>query len=82
MCWKVLRTLEGRTIHQLADARRSGAKRSRAVFALSLVALAGVLAGLAAVFGAGRSGSTCLGVAAVSLVAAAAWGISAVPLGS
>ncbi len=78
----VLRTLEGRTIHQLSDARRSGAKRGRAVFALSLVAMAGVLAGLAAVFGAGRSGSLCLVVAAAALAAAAVWGVTAIPLGS
>lgn len=78
----VLRDLEARTLHQLADAHRSGGRRSRAVFALSLVALAGVLAGLAAVLGAGRSGATCLAVAAGALAAAAAWGVTAVPLGS
>jgi hypothetical protein len=56
---------------------RYGTRISRALFALSLLALSAILLGLAAVLGLRNGGFLTLGAAAVALLVAAAWGGSA-----
>ena len=62
--------------HQLDLADTYGERGTRAVYALSLLALAAVLLGLSAVIGA-RGGGITLGLGAVAFLAAAGWGGSA-----
>ena len=62
-----LEAMEARLVHQLALARMFGRRRGRAIFALSLVALAAVLAGLGAVLGPARGGTVSVAVGAVAL---------------
>lgn len=61
-------------------ADRFGRRGSRAVFALSILALAAVLFGRSAVLGAQNHGSLTLALGAVALVAAAAYGASALTI--
>jgi hypothetical protein len=58
---------------QLALAERHGMRGSRAVFALTLLAIGAVLLGLAGVMGETRTGRISLGAAAVSLLLATIW---------
>ena len=62
---------------QVDLSERYGTRISRSVFALSLLALAAILLGLAAVLGVEHGGAITLGAAAVALLAAGAWGGSA-----
>jgi hypothetical protein len=61
----------------LATANRFGSRGSRAVFGISILALAAVLFGLSAVLGRANRGSVTLALGAVALVGAAAMGASA-----
>lgn len=63
--------------HQLELADRFGERGTRAVYALSLLALAAVLLGLSAVIGRGGGGITLV-LGGVALLGAAGWGGSAV----
>jgi hypothetical protein len=72
-----LEAVQSRLAAQLGLAKRFGQRRSRAVFSLSLAALAGVLVGLAAVVGADRGGWISLTLAAGALVLSVGWGLSA-----
>jgi len=58
---------------QLALAERYGTRGSRAVFALSLLAIGAVLLGLAGVMGATRTGRISLGAATVALLLSVIW---------
>jgi hypothetical protein len=62
--------------HQLDLADKYGERGTRAVYALSLLALAAVVLGLSAVIGT-RGGGITLSLGAVALLAAAGWGGSA-----
>lgn len=62
---------------QVEESERYGSRLSRALFSLSLLALAAVLLGLAAVLGAAHGGAITLGAATVALLVAGAWGGSA-----
>lgn len=64
----------------LRRADRFGSRGSRAVFALSILALAAVLFGLSAVLGRENRGSLTLALGAAALVAAAAYGASALTI--
>ena len=59
--------------HQLALAERYGTRGTRAVFALSLLAIGAVLLGLAGVMGETRTGRISLGASAVALLLSAVW---------
>jgi hypothetical protein len=59
--------------NQLAQAERYGARGSRAVFALTLLAIGAVLLGLAGVMGETRTGRLSLGVAAAALLLSTVW---------
>ena len=59
------------------EAESYGTRLSRALFALSLLAFAAILLGLAAVLGVEHGGFITLGVATGTLVLATAWGASA-----
>jgi hypothetical protein len=72
-----LEAVQSRLTAQLALAKRFGQRRSRAVFSLSLAALAAVLVGLAAVVGAERGGWMSLALATGALVLSVGWGLSA-----
>ncbi|HVF13858.1 MAG TPA: hypothetical protein VM942_04615 [Acidimicrobiales bacterium] len=61
----------------LDEATRYGNRSSRAIFALSLVALATVLLGLAAVMGARSGAAPLVGGAGALLVIAIGWGLTA-----
>lgn len=61
-------------------AERFGTRQDRAIFALSLVAIAAVLLGLAGVMGESRNGRTSLVLAALALLLALGWGATALPL--
>jgi hypothetical protein len=63
--------------HQVGLAEKYGGRLSRALFALSLLALAAILLGLAAVLGIQHGGPIILGVAALALLLAGGWGGSA-----
>ena len=69
-----LEELERGMARELRAARRLSGRRSTTVFALSLVALAGVLAGLGAVLGENRAGGVAIATGAVALVLAIASG--------
>jgi hypothetical protein len=58
---------------QLALAERYGTRGTRAVFALSLLAIGAVLLGLAGVMGETRTGRISLGASAVALLLSAVW---------
>lgn len=75
-----LEDLVGAQNAAIDDAERFGTRQDRAIFALSLVAIAAVLLGLAGVMGEGRSGRTSLIAAAVALTLALGWGATALPL--
>ena len=62
---------------QVEASERYGSRLSRALFSLSLLALAAVLLGLAAILGAAHGGAITLGAATVALLVAGAWGGSA-----
>ncbi len=62
---------------QLALAERYGARGTRAVFALSLLAIGAVLLGLAGVMGATRTGRIALGASAVALLLSVGWAAAA-----
>lgn len=72
-----LRTLVERQNRLTDEATRHGNRSSRAVFGLSLVALATVLLGLAAVMGARSGAAPLVGGAGVLLLVAIGWGITA-----
>jgi hypothetical protein len=63
--------------HQVELAEKYGARLSRALFALSLLALAAILLGTAAVLGLQHGGPIILGLAGVILLLAGGWGGSA-----
>ena len=69
--------LLGRQTRVLNTANRFGRRGSRAVFGLSILALAAVLFGLSAVLGRANRGSLTLALGAVALLAAAGSGASA-----
>ena len=58
---------------QLAMAERYGIRGTRAIFALSLLAIGAVLLGLAGVMGATRTGRIALGASAVALLLSVGW---------
>jgi len=58
---------------QLALAERYGTRGTRAVFALSLLAIGAVLLGLAGSMGATRAGRISLGASAVALLLSVVW---------
>jgi hypothetical protein len=62
---------------QIDLADRYGKRGNRAVFALSLAAIAAVLLALSLVVGGGRAGGVVVGSAALALVASSAAGVSA-----
>jgi hypothetical protein len=62
---------------QVDEAERYGSRLSRSLFALSLLALAAILLGLAAVLGVEHGGSIVLGLATLGLLLSAGWGASA-----
>ncbi len=62
---------------QLALAERYGIRGTRAVFALSLLAIGAVLLGLAGVMGATRTGRIALGASAVALLLSVGWAAAA-----
>ena len=62
---------------QVEESDRYGSRLSRALFSLSLLALAAVLLGLAAVLGVEHGGAITLGAAAIALLVAGVWGGSA-----
>jgi hypothetical protein len=62
---------------QVAEAERYGSRLSKAIFALSLLALAAILIGLAAVLGYEHGGRVILGLATFGLLLSAGWGASA-----
>jgi hypothetical protein len=72
-----LREIGDEQDHQVGLAEKYGGRLSRALFALSLLALAAILLGLAAVLGIQHGGPIILGVAALALLLAAGWGGSA-----
>lgn len=72
-----LRALGTRQNQLLDEATRYGNRSSRAVFALSLVALATVLLGLAAVMGERSGAAPLVGGAGVLLLVAIGWGLTA-----
>lgn len=72
-----LRALADRQNRLLDDATRYGNRSSRAVFALSLVALATVVLGLAAVMGARSGAAPLVGGAGLLLLVAVGWGATA-----
>lgn len=63
---------------QVDLAERYGARENGAIFALSLLAVAAVLLGLAGLVGEGRQGTRLLAVAAVTLLVSLGWGAVAV----
>jgi hypothetical protein len=72
-----LRRLLARQQHQVDVAEKYGQRGTRAVFALSLVALTAVLLGLAAVVGRESGGKPILVLASGTLTLASGWGASA-----
>jgi hypothetical protein len=62
---------------QLAMAERYGIRGTRAIFALSLLAIGAVLLGLAGVMGATRTGRIALGASAVALLLSVGWAAAA-----
>lgn len=68
--------LLGQQSRELATANRFGTRGSRAVFGISILALAAVLFGLSAVLGEANRGRITLATGAVALVAAAGCAIS------
>lgn len=72
-----LRALVERQNRLTDEATRYGNRSSRAVFGLSLVALATVLLGLAAVMGARSGAAPLVGGAGMLLLVAIGWGITA-----
>ena len=72
-----LRGLADRQNRLLDEATRYGNRSSRAVFALSLVALTTVLLGLAAVMGARSGAAPLVGGAGILLLVAIGWGATA-----
>lgn len=72
-----LRDMTSRQNRLIDDATRYGNRSSRAVFALSLVALSTVLLGLAAVMGARSGAGALVGGAGVLLLIAVGWGATA-----
>ena len=65
---------------QLDVSQKYGGRESRALFALSLLALGAVLLGLAAVVGANRNGRLTLGLSATFLAVSSLLGISALSI--
>jgi hypothetical protein len=65
---------------QVDAAERYGTRQDRSIFALSLVAIAAVLLGLAGVMGDRRGGRTALIAAGAALVVALGWGATALPV--
>jgi hypothetical protein len=78
----LLRAQVTRSTGLVDEARRYGRRDGRATFALTLLASAGALFGLAGVLRAGRAGWVALGTGAAALLAAAAAGVVALLLQS
>jgi hypothetical protein len=72
-----LREIGDEQDHQVELTEKYGARLSRSLFALSLLALAAILLGLAAVLGLQHGGPIILGLAGLILLLAGGWGGSA-----